>query len=343
MRTEQHLRDAVRAIADRAPGADEVKLTIPSDETRRPRRRLQLAVAVAATGAAVAVPVLVLTGDQSPEPAAGQAILRSTVEVRAEGWRESSRTMFAAHQWVGLTKGRDDYCAVIAFEPGAFDPGRIPAGSATLTVRGNPGYFAEIVGPLSPNPLDVLGAAPSPSTGPNAPRTQVVVWKYADNAWATSHCTRGPSLQPSRQDAESVANGTVFRAQPVRVPVKLGYLPDGLDLVTGELQQPQGRTGDLLRLDFLDHSHPAESNLTVEYTTGFKPDPDGAERLTLNGRPAFLLGPNLVIGDERSAVSITAHGAEDPRAELIRVAEHLELARDPQDRSTWFDGADALP
>jgi len=239
---------------------------------------------------------------------------------------------------------------VAAFEPGAFDPDRIPPGSPSLTVNGSPGYYAEIIGPLAEHPLGAADPAPRPSTGPNAARTQVVVWRYADNAWATSSCTRGPSWQASRRDAELVANGTTFEPQRLRVPLKLGYLPAGRHLVSGVLEPRPGleddpRFDNVLRLEFIDPDSPSDSHLTISYSAGYRIAATRTEHLTINGRPALFNERSLIIvPDKRIAVTIEAHtGVDDPRAELIRVAEQLEFAPDPADQSTWFDAADALP
>lgn len=352
MRTEHDLREAIQAIADRAPSVQEADLVIPGDDgPRRPVRRLQLAAAIAATVAAVAVPVLLLTSGPAPAPAGGKAILRDTFDVRADGWREYTRAMYPTHQVVMVDNGRDDHCFVIVYEPGGFDADRIPRGSARLTVGGNPGYYAQLVGPLTQDPLEDFGAGPSPSTGPDAPRRQVVIWRYADDAWAASSCERLRDQQPLRREAELVANGTVFTSEPVRLPVKIGYLPDGLQPVSGVTNSPRtdpGKTpeGELLRLDLLpagSRSAPV-NHLTIRYATGFPLDTSGGvEKLTINGRQATLNGADLQLAVGPRAVISIDGGDDETRAELIRIAQSLEFAPDPADTSTWFDSDDALP
>jgi hypothetical protein len=121
--------------------------------------------------------------------------------------------------------------------------------------------------------------------------------------------------------------------------------------VTGILDQPErvaGKppAGDLLELEFLDlrRTSPVGAHLTIRYLTGFPLDTSGGvEKLTINGRQAVFSDASLMIGDQRAMVSLDAYSADGSRDELIRIAERLEFAPNPTDRSTWFDSEDALP
>jgi hypothetical protein len=68
-----------------------------------------------------------------------------------------------------------------------------------------------------------------------------------------------------------------------------------------------------------------------------KPDPEkNPPVIDLGGRGVTILGDHFT-------VSITSHNASVSAAELLKIAEGLDLAPSSTDKSTWFDAATALP
>ena len=62
------------------------------------------------------------------------------------------------------------------------------------------------------------------------------------------------------------------------------------------------------------------------------------------GWAAPVIGMLVVPGEGYQLVLRSSSGwSDDLRATLVRIAEGIEIAADPADRSTWFDGRDAFP
>lgn len=356
MRTEDDVRAALTLIAERAPAPNAAGAS-DGKPPRGHRRAVAVLAVAAATAAAVAIPALIVAGRSSTAPQSartGEQILRRTFDVRLAGWRETEREMAGTHQAVTVVNSRHNYCRVTMFEPGVFDRRRIPAGSAELTVGGKPGYYAQLVGQLPPDPMEVFAPAPSPSSGPDAPRQWAVVWAYSEDVWAVSNCEPGGDSAAERarvrQTAELMAAATAPTSRPLRVPFTAGHLPAGPELVVAYSDQlgaesgnpPGSATFQAVLADLPNR----QAMLTIRYTPAFElgGNGTGVERLTVNGRRATFDGTYLVIAGKRFNATLQRHESADySRAELVRIAERLEFASDPADESTWFDAEDALP
>ena len=182
--------------------------------------------------AAIVIPVVVLTRTD-PDTATPPAPDRLSIaqEFRFDPparWQEVGRSIQLDQQNLIVAGPAEAQCEVNVHRPGGFDAGRIPAGSAPLTVNGRSGYFARIV-----NPTDVerRGAGPTPTVidTPDYARW-TVVWQYAEGAWAVVVCPIGGAQQDisaaeARRRELLVAAGLTFERGAQRVPFKAGYLP----------------------------------------------------------------------------------------------------------------------
>ncbi|MFI5938355.1 hypothetical protein [Actinoplanes sp. NPDC051494] len=136
------------------------------------------------------------------------------------------------------------------YRPGVYDPRSFGAEqvyrgrygrSTAITVAGRPGMKRELTYEVPTmrqfnnwydNPTE--GMFPEEEGGPEYTRT-AVAWEYADDAWAVF--APGQSLAPmSEADTLAMVAGlTPAQPRPIRVPYRIGYLPDGYQVV-GALQ-----------------------------------------------------------------------------------------------------------
>jgi hypothetical protein len=344
MLDENDLRTACTALAAQAPTIKEAAHLIPSaDDARRSRRPVVLGSAVVATAAAVAVPTSlgVLRSDPpaiSGPTVSGQGndslIYRAFDLTVPAGWLEQGRTFSDISQWNTMLGPAGALCNVRVYEPGRFDPGRIPPSSQPLTVNGKPGYFAQITNPYDRPP-------------PNREKRWAVVWQYDENAWAMSIC-EGRSPADQRQKEEQMANATTFGQDMERVPMKLGHVPEGFEPGTAGVRDPRIAGGFKYDYDLSftwTDAGGRERQVFVAYVAGEKLDQVRGTPLSIGGLPARYDGVHLLIqGNGFQALVMAPHGLPgDQRTEMIRIAESLEFAPRPMDTSTWFDGAHALP
>jgi hypothetical protein len=214
-----------------------------------------------------------------------------------------------------------------------------------------------VVRPSSPSGV---GPGPTPGTRQAPDKTWHVLWTYAADAWAATACRplaapgkpTAADVTAQRRHAMLIADGVTFRSAPAEVPFKAGYLPAGLTLMSGSgFADPSaaGRLGlDTLTYEFDDPDRAVGHRSALTILT--RPDryplisgPD-VEPITINGRRAAIAGSDsieIVYGGFH--LVIYARNSDITRDTLIRIAENLEIAADPADRSTWFDPGLAFP
>lgn len=382
--TAQDVRDLLDRLAEHAPDPAVVFDTALKERIRR-RRRVRSTVVTSGVTLAAAATVGAITVGQfgwlsapatdagagpttTAPPAggpgdAGLTLSRTLTLTAPPGWNEGAWSIDTDDQRVPVTGPSGTRCSVRAYRTGAFDRARIPPGSAELTVNGRPGYFAEITNPYDEKPpSDPLPDSPpsdvsvSPkSADPTEPwetKAWTVVWEYAEHAWALSICDDLP-VEQARSHEELLANATSFAPAGLPVPMRIGYLPGGVDPTGAAVRAPQTSGG--FKYDYEVSAikpgsawqGPLGGNLFIGYVAGESLGAlPGSTRVTVNGRTAWLNNVELRIkgeGFEAVVMAPFAPSSASTRAELLRIGRSLQFAPRPMDTGSWFDGRSALP
>jgi hypothetical protein len=249
--TEDDLRAAIGELAEQAPNV--VTLREPRPQRNRARVRI-LAPVAAALAVLVVAGVLVFTrhnhsGTNQPAgpgpTAAHPCRSASTPQFVTFGESGDSKigiaTTCAGYRSqtveIGTTQARQTTDATVTlFAPGVFDPGEL---HNRRSVQGNgiSGYAGTLTG-------DPTGQCPQDSQGESVPQnpcaTTAVAWQYAANVWGlitAPHAT----VQTLLQGAANVSEA----ADPLRFPVRFGYVPPGLHAsaaIDAGFDPPQGIT-----------------------------------------------------------------------------------------------------
>jgi hypothetical protein len=271
MRTDDDIRESLRARAEDAAPVDDVLARLLGAE-RRPRRigRMHVNLRVAAASAAVLVVA-----------AATLAIVRHEDRVRHEAapigsqprWPDSytfssdslprytmTRTDIqipgrapSASTTYTYTKGSENMQATLTVLP-ASKLGRYRDGTP-VKVNGKRGYYQAGSASLPPPPPRPTSAQAVPApTGSRAARPLVpalssaIVWPISNDSWAV--LTVGPASsgsninQPEADTSKAamvdLAESVRLRESPTVAPVKVGYLPANLELSSVQqfLQNP---------------------------------------------------------------------------------------------------------
>ncbi len=356
MRTDNDLKAAFTTLADRAPTPQETDLTIPVDEQRPVRRRTQLRVlvpVVAATVlAAVAVPVTI-GRDTAEPPVRANPLWRYSFELDLPTKQYVTSRLITRHSQLAMTQSltSNTICDVSVFAQGVFDDSGIPPNATPVTVRGKPGVFATFGYQRR--------SSPNPPVEP-APR---IAWQYDTDSWAVAECMMGRASRAQIRAAEQqMANAVVFTTGQFRTPFRIGHVPTGFIAESAsynpshEGQQPADEPGvntdggvHLARAGDPNGGGKGRS-IPISLRRGpWSAMPTGSRQLTISGLPAW-------VRTERDTTTVVIRGtgyevalmAANPlvgtdEQELLRIAEGLELAPDPLDESTWFDGTVAIP
>jgi hypothetical protein len=344
MRTDEDLRSAFTALADRAPTPQETAVTIPGDDRPAPRRSRGpvLLAAAAACAVMVAVPTVIAalrTPDDAPPPATGTAEARAvrlphTVTLPAP-WTTTGRQLDADSASVVVRSDPETSCVVQVYRRARFDTGRIGADRDPVTVNGKDGYYATI------RFTDPKKAGPQGAPG--------VVWEYAPDSWALAHCTgsEGMTVADVRGVEQQAADATSFTAQPFPVPFTLENVPAGLE--TTQVQVSRQDLGTSVAL-----TGTAVAARIMFGKTGLEderiPDQIDVTPVTVNGHQAWFFDEGLG-GAEALHVQFSGYYVElqlnrtgsAARAALHRMASGLRRAADPLDEATWPDAETALP
>lgn len=150
-----------------------------------------------------------------------------------------------------------------------------------------------------------------------------VTWEYAPRARATVTCTR-PEIPPATLLA--VARAVRFRgADRIRLPFTFAELPRGYRVYS--LEEDTSSETAVLSVGLQPVDRASIPSVVVSY---------GSDDVA-----------DSCLGEAREVCLTTRWSAEEApgaqqivRQSLARVAEQIELAADPSDPTTWFDGAD---
>ncbi len=363
MRTEHDIREALATLEREAPDPDDV-LAAVTDPPRRPARPRVLVAVAAATALAVAIPVVGLRGDGEPDaPAAWPGPGDDPTQrwqfafdvATPAGWKllnsaigDLFRTDVPSQERQLNTPGRQ-LCTLIVYRPGAFDERRIPAERTRVEVNGRPGYIAD-VRPYVASSTPVPRALPQPKPLPPGPS---VVWRYARNAWALSTCDMVPSKRPRDAivaDERKLAEATTFGLSPLRVPFKITSLPDGWVgyQISVEGSWGAGWPQPDIWLNVVPRGTAAgrlmERGASILFTKGTPGKPtSGSTRLAINGLPAWLSADRTTLTIQGAGFELRVQGQKAGGDRFVEIARGLDLAAEPLDESTWFDGVDAIP
>ena len=368
MRTEDDIRAALRTLERAAPDAHDVLASLDGRPRRVSRWRVPVAAVAAMTIAFAGVPLIKAIsggGGTAPEGAPGGRWTYSFTIAPPVGWKVYNQHIDKNSQSVSLFGPPYRQCIVTSFGKGTFGADRLVAGREPVTVNGHPGFVGSVRG------VELRGDKGLGQPSYLRPTGPVVVWEYAPDLWRLSYCTLSPGDR-SRQLADGILMARAVRDVPraVRTPYKVGYLPDGWRTRTfgepgaGSVDASQSAalltilppgSKDMLRIPTapMEYQH---INISFRDTPGFQPT---GRRVTINGLPAWLsrdAKPGTRGGHTPSTwsgVFIKGNGfwisieavAADPSftTELVRIAQHLTLAPNPLDVSTWFDGNSAIP
>jgi hypothetical protein len=267
---------------------------------------------------------------------------------------------------VFYSDGHEGGASLLLYQPGALDPAPL-RGDRQVRVGAHTAY-------LGAHP-DHLGTDPERAGF----RLSTLAWEYAPGAWAvTQEAPRPPANPtspfpppvPARFLPRALAIAATVRPDlprvPLRVPVRLGYVPDGLALTSVEGVVDGTRRADgsgLLSLGSADaaaagcaeeaclsrlevrivrqrHKFPIESYVGRTVRAG-----------DVNGKVKYIeygdgrRQPELTIfrGDWEVTVSSVSHGGPLSVGELARVAAAAQLPASGTDPATWYTPATAIP
>jgi hypothetical protein len=333
MRTEHDLREALHAATDEPARADRVYAQVVA--RTRPRARDRRPVLVLAAAALVLVVLAgIVLGNRSREAGPVEPPTPALVdEGRVEGnWRMVHR--------VDPPPGWE---VVLRSVSASTDTTMLQAPDAAFSCDVD--AWRAGTRPTSPEPLDdvTIGGRPAYSNGP-----QTLQWYYRNDAVAQVTCTSGGLAQ-----ARTIAERVVFAPSGLRVPLRLGQVPEGYRVdYLAEQNRDDGPAAMLLL-------RPADADpawliaIVVARGGSTVTDlPSRSERETIAGYPALLdpLTGTLELETGPYMVSLQFAGGQQSdrwtpgrREQLVRLAESLALAPDLGDPNTWFDAEDAVP
>lgn len=361
MRSEDDIREALEALADTAPDADDVLARVRARERRERRTAFHTPVlvgisAVATAAAAFAVP-LAIDPPGVDAPVAGASTPTSSparVNPRWQryftfslppGYQLESQLITPLYQIATVRAPSAIWCEVMVYEWNAFDAKRVPAKRTAVRLYDVTGYAAAFNDPRSSLP----GSRPR------------IAWEYSLEMWATAACMGKPTDQV-RAAERVVAKAVRHTGQSLPMPFRIGYLPAGVSVYSAgsvdtaaavrTMTALSGPTVDLSTASKVVTTQTASGtvvtkgipNLVIEFRKG-NSVPPGARFISVAGRPAWMTKYGLLVhldGHEVRIASV-AGPAGTSSEELIQIAEGMEFAPDLADESTWFDGTVAIP
>lgn len=342
MRTEQQLRDAFTALADRPQGSAAVfeqilARTAPS--TVRRRRVVLVLAAVIVLLVGIGVPAVLVNRSVVPADtrAPGNWNLIHRVDL-PPGWGLNTSTVTPDTEFAQLGN------------PAGVEQ---PAQSCSLTVNG-PGYAVPRFD--GSDPVDVLGR-PGFYVVPSFDAQGGIYWRYTESTWANMSCAAQGT--DDRELSVIMARRVVFTPVPLTLPFTLSAAPDGYQvrLVSEDI----GATGDRSVGVQLNATDPSDDRPPIQITvspgtTEIPPFLAGWGSDTVNGLPAVLSARDgrLCLNTQGHSVCVVAEGGEPAdltvslwpagrRALLVEVADHLKLATDLTDDETGWNANRALP
>ncbi|MBO3740877.1 hypothetical protein [Actinoplanes flavus] len=318
------------AKVDGPPPRYDVDHVVAAGRRRVRRRNSEWAfAAVVAVAAAIGVPQVVTRGPAPapPQPAA------SVAPAPAPEYLIPSVARFRGYQTASFRVG----------DPGSFGPGYTSVG--VVPKKGMSPTMSLLVYEPGVDPLTRLGLKRVADVDPIKGRpaftvsgagfpSETLVWEYADNAYAV--LTPEPPVATNAQVREVADGFGIAPEQPVRIPFKLGHVPDGFRLRAVSQDSPN----EFATVTFLPIASMRDPAIRrYEAIDGTK----GNIQIVLQGRdPAGE--PNCgcigyrTVGDGHEIV-ITGSIS---KAEARKILDSLEVST-PGDFSTWVPVAEAIP
>ncbi|GGL09976.1 hypothetical protein [Mangrovihabitans endophyticus] len=235
------------------------------------------------------------------------------------------------------------------YQPGVYDPGKLGTGNPAftygptfdVTIAGQPGFGREI----TPQPYASAGVQIGESQAPeDVTHRTVLAWQYAPDAWATFT----PENERNVSTAEAVQIASAVTAKParqLRVPYRLGFVPEGWQVVA-VTQTPETVSTSVSELWLHDGPVPQADadqpidlgfpGVRIAVMKGDAKDPDINGKDGVHCYPAAK-GCTVIDGDY--LVDISGRDIEDKTsgasaAEVRKIAEGMRLG-DLTDQSTW--------
>jgi hypothetical protein len=343
VRTEQQLRDAFTSVADQAPASEPVleRILAQTSPTTVRRRRAMLVLAAAfVVVMAVVLPRFLVDRSAVPADTRGPGNWNSIFGVDLPpDWEVVTRQVTATSESADLrtpsgTEVNARGCRIQVKAPGQPPPNVAPARRTAVDVNGRPGFHA-----ASAVPGVELGA---------------LYWLYQDNAWALVECDDGRS-----QNLE-IARRLVFEPSPLRIPYRLGSLPDGyLVRSVSDASIPDTTTPVTQVVLASRIPDPSRASVTIDVhpgTADVKPGLPGYETGTVNGMPAVFNADDrtLCLNHQSHQICLRASGDLRPdltrslwpqgyRELLVDLAGRLEVTKNLDSPEDWPDANQALP
>lgn len=351
MRTEQRLRDALHALVEAAPDADDVldRLHWPaSAPSRSPKWRPALIAAIVGLTVVLvgAIVVPYLTRQSAPDPAdprlPGSWTMVSHIEP-PPGWSPESREISRNFETTVISdptgKG---VCRVETDRRGVAPQRPISSLTEPATVGTNPASYQ----------VTQDGSA--------------VYWHYDTDAWASVSCRMGPkglgaarTPQQIRDLIISLADTVTFGEYPLRLPIRIEQLPTGYSVQStqqdaipsqdwGITLSPTRTSPTLPNITIsLDNRNTYEVNTRVgKYRASFFTDqihgPYSPVPRTEVSYTSLCI-PSAPVGICISATNTATDDPESRRDLFHSLASQITYAASPTDTGTWFDASSALP
>ena len=361
MRTEQDLHSAFQSLEEAAdaygtPDFATVATAPTTVSPLRPARRNWVAISSSVAAAAIAALVIGIVVPSTPHSRNRPAVIQpgtstsavqpvapltapQTFDLRSlwfslrplDGVQVSGVMLSTTSQQVQLDSGTGQEWDVTLTAAGTDQPMAEP-GAEAIQIGGRPGYYGSLSG---------LGYA----TAANQPVG--LVWEYAPGAWATvvSHDQHAISAADATAIADAVEPG---QTKALTVPIKVGTAPEGMQLQAyiggpgGSRLTQIGTQGINALIDFTSGT---ETDVTVDFGPRISGEPLSGTRTTIGGRTAYVMNGSIriLVGSNYEMHAIVAGNAHVTPAELLTIANSIEVASNPQDQSTWFDATEALP
>lgn len=235
---------------------------------------------------------------------------------------------------------------LFVFEAGKYNPAAARAGEP-IDVRGKPGFYRPDM------PCHCSGE--SPISG--------LAWEYAPNTWAlVQYFKTDVPVAEVKENLVRIATAVRFdKTTPLRVPFKVGYLPEGLQLTMGDMfTWDPDRAGAHLGLAPTDPDKPRLS-IGMFLFPGDRSDlpvgepsvqdaPLGDGKMVLVNVGPFVVQLESYRGQSLAPAKPVTPSTERekptpglPVEDLVKIARSITAAGAPLDRSTWIDAAAAIP
>jgi len=206
---------------------------------------------------------------------------------------------------------------LLVHHPGAYDAAKALDGEA-VTVNGRPGYYDTDLPCFC-------------HLTPGLPR---LAWEYEPDAWAVAYY-QGAAVPPAqaKQLLRTIAEAVDFdRSSPVRVPFRIGHLPDH----PGRLSATVSTNKESELFLHLYDGDPVDPVLTITLR-----EPD---ILTPPGSEPTVIHEQGVQRRLNATTTLEILGSNQTSTDdLVQLSRSFTLVGDREDQNTWLTLDDALP